>query len=111
MFHKQKKSWGNRGKSPGRKIADDIYMQVETLARQVLYKEHAIAHSVRRWSSSEGSAEYIAVAFITWKMPDRQRRVMHCLTLSKPYSSAAEASNAALDEATKWVDHHVLFEL
>jgi hypothetical protein len=53
----------------------------------------------------------MAVAFISWKMPDRRRRIMHCLTLTKSYATVEEASNAALDEATKWVDQRVLFEL
>jgi hypothetical protein len=111
MCHKQEKRRKSRAISSGQKLALSVFMQVQTDARQAVYKDHTIVHTVRRWRSSDKRAEYMAVAFISWKMPDRRRRVMHCLTLSKSYATVEEATNAARGEATKWVDQHVLFEL
>jgi hypothetical protein len=82
-------------------------MVVRREAHQATYKEHTILCRLR----SLAAAGFVAVAFISWTMPDRHRRIMHCLTLRKPYPTAEEACNAAFEEATKWIDHHVEFEL
>jgi hypothetical protein len=76
-------------------------------AQQLTYKEHTILCRLR----SLAAAGFLAVAFVSWGMPDRYRRVMHCFTLPKPYTKAEDACNAAFDEARRWIDYHVEFEL
>jgi hypothetical protein len=84
-------------------------MQLRVNAYCAMYKDYTIVHTVRRIGSKV--KEYMAVAFIVWTMPDRRRRVMHCLTLQQTFAAEEEAHNAAFNEARKWVDNHLLFEL
>ena len=75
-------------------------------AQLITYKEHTIVCRLR----SLAAAGFVAMAFVSWGMPDRYRRVMHCFTLPKPYAEAEDACNAAFDEARRWVDHHGEFD-
>ena len=84
-------------------------MQVQAVAGQaVCYKDHAIINTARPSTSDQDPPAYIPMAVISWNMPDRLRRVMHCLTLQNLYRSLEDARTAALEEAKEWVDHHIL---
>jgi hypothetical protein len=91
----------------GEKIALTIRtMQPQTVAGQVLYKDHTIISIVRMSTPVEDPAKYFSVAMISWKLPDRQRRIMYCLTLERLFRSVEDARSAAIERAKAWVDYH-----
>jgi hypothetical protein len=83
------------------------YMQIQAASDQVHYKEHTISSIVRISVSSEGATVYVPVALISWMMPDRLRRVMHCVTSRTLCTTAEEARDKALEEAHTWIDQHL----
>lgn len=84
-------------------------MQLQTVAGQVLYKDHTIVTTPRRGSAPDGDNEaFVPRAVVSWKIPDRERRIMQCVTLQKLYRSIEDARTAALQEAKAWVDRHSL---
>jgi hypothetical protein len=83
-------------------------MQVQAVLGQVYYRDHTIINIARPSQSGFQFAAYIAMAVISWKMPDRFRCVMHCLKLPDSYRSLEDARTAALVEAKAWVDRHRL---
>jgi hypothetical protein len=92
---------------PAQTLHQRLCMLLQPDTQQLVYKEHTILCKLR----SVAAAGVLVMVFISWGMPDRHRRVMHCLTLRKPHATAEDACNAAFGEATKWIDYHVEFEL
>jgi hypothetical protein len=80
-------------------------MQVQTVQGQIVYKDHTIVSVVRTATGS--SAGFNATAMVSWKMPDRDRRVMQVLTFSTVHATSENAHSTALDQAKAWVDRHV----